>query len=161
VTATVPDRHELLRRLEPILVRHGRAPSGLIPIMQDIQAEFGYLPREAVEEAARWLKIPLSKAYGVITFYAQFHLKPRGKYVLRVCLGTACHVRGGQKVLEAVSKELGIAPGETTSDLRFTLERVACLGCCGLAPTMMVNDQTFARLNPQKVKEVLAEFAEK
>lgn len=153
------DREEMNTKLQPILEKHGKASSALIPIMQDIQAEFGYLPRPAVEEAARWLRVPLSKIYGVITFYAQFHLQPRGKYVLRVCLGTACHVRGGQKVLEAVSKELGIAPGETTPDLKFTLERVACLGCCGLAPTMMVNEETFARLNPQKVKEVLAQFA--
>ncbi|MDI6894392.1 MAG: NADH-quinone oxidoreductase subunit NuoE [Bacillota bacterium] len=160
MSAVALKEQELKQRLEPILVRHGRAPSGLIPIMQDIQAEFGYLPREAVEEAAQWLKIPVSKAYGVITFYAQFHLKPRGKHVLRVCLGTACHVRGGEKVLEAVSKELGVAPGDTTPDLKFTLERVACLGCCGLAPTMMVDDQTFARLNAQKVKEVLAQFAD-
>ncbi|MGB4232287.1 MAG: NAD(P)H-dependent oxidoreductase subunit E, partial [bacterium] len=103
-------------------------------------------------------QVPLSQIYGVATFYAQFHLKPRGRHVIRVCQGTACHVRGSAKILERVEQELGIKKGETTEDLRFTIEPVACLGACGLAPVMMVDDNTHGRLKPDMIPDILAQY---
>lgn len=130
----------------------------LIPILQDAQDEYGYLPEDVLKEIATFLDMSLSQVYGVVTFYTQFHLEPRGKNVLRVCMGTACHVRGGAEVLQAVKDELGIENGETTEDLKFTLETVACIGACGLAPVMMINDDTHGRLTPEKVKDILKEY---
>ena len=149
----------MVDRVEEILDRYEGEEGSLIQVLLDVQNEYNWLPPEVLEQVSRRLGVPRSYPYRVASFYKALSLAPRGKHQVSVCLGTACHVRGGEKVLEAVSKELGVSPGETTADLKFTLERVACLGCCGLAPTMMVNDQTFARLNPQKVKEVLAQFA--
>ncbi|WP_213700873.1 MULTISPECIES: NADH-quinone oxidoreductase subunit NuoE [Aminobacterium] len=131
---------------------------GLIPILQEAQHEFGYLPPEVMETISKELKIPKAEIYGVATFYAQFHLKPRGRHVIRVCRGTACHVRGSLKILEKVKELTGVSENETTDDLRFTIEPVACLGACGLAPVMMVDSQTFGRLAPDMVAGVLAKF---
>jgi NADH-quinone oxidoreductase subunit E len=103
--------------------------------------------------------VPLSSVYGVVTFYAQFHLTPRGRHTIRACQGTACHVKGARRVLDVIERRLGIQPGETTLDLRFTLETVACLGACFLAPTMMVDDQYFGKLTPRDVESVLEQFA--
>jgi NADH-quinone oxidoreductase subunit E len=127
----------------------------LIPVLQEAQNIYGYLPKDVLKRIAKELKIPFSKVFGVCTFYAQFHLKPRGRNIIRVCLGTACHVRGGEKVFEAAQQSLGVEPGGTTEDLRFTLETVACIGACGLSPCMMVNEDTHGRLMPKKVGEVL------
>ena len=146
------------RRLNEIIERHRGRPGTLIPALQDVQAAFGYLPRPALEAVAGALRLPLVKVYGAATFYAQFHLQPRGRHVVRVCLGTACHVRGGQRILERLEGALGVAPGKTTPDQRFTLERVACLGACGLSPAMMVDDQTFGRLTPDKAERTLGRF---
>jgi len=143
-----PADTETLARVQEII---DKGPSG--------QAEVGYLPRVAVRLLSRKLGVPESKIYGVATFYAQFHMKPRGRYVIRVCQGTACHVRGGKSLLEAVKDHLGIEPGDTTSDLTFTLERVACLGACGLAPTMIVNEDTYGRLTPAKAQKLLDDLA--
>jgi len=131
---------------------------GLIPVLQALQAELGYLPREALLTVSREMKIPSSEIFGVATFYAQFHLKPRGRHVVRVCRGTACHVRGSLKVLEKVKEKTGVDENETTEDLRFTIEPVACLGACGLAPVMMVDSQTFGRLVPDMVPGILEKF---
>lgn len=133
----------------------------LIPILQETQDIYGYLPEESIKSIARELKIPPSKVYGVATFYAQFHLKPRGKYIIRVCLGTACHVRGGANILEAIKSNLGIQDGQTTQDLMFTLESVACLGACGLAPVIMVNEETYGRLTPDKITSILKIYQER
>lgn len=127
----------------------------LIPVLQEAQNIYGYLPKDVLKRIAKELRIPFSKVFGVCTFYAQFHLKPRGRNIIRVCLGTACHVRGGEKVFEAAQQSLGVEPGGTTEDLRFTLETVACIGACGLSPCMMVNEDTHGRLMPKKVGEVL------
>ncbi len=127
----------------------------LIPVLQEAQNIYGYLPKDVLKRIAKELRIPFSKVFGVCTFYAQFHLKPRGRNIIRVCLGTACHVRGGEKVFEAAQQNLGVEPGGTTEDLRFTLETVACIGACGLSPCMMVNEDTHGRLMPKKVGEVL------
>lgn len=130
----------------------------LIPILQDTQAIYGYLPEAAMKKIAETLRIPFSEVFGVATFYSQFRLKPRGKYVIRACSGTACHVRGGPRVLDTIEEEIGIKSGETTDDLQFTIEPVACLGACGLAPVMMVNDESFGRLNKDKAKKILKQY---
>ncbi|NLJ55458.1 MAG: NADH-quinone oxidoreductase subunit NuoE [Firmicutes bacterium] len=130
----------------------------VVPVLQKIQHEFGYLPRPALEYMAARLRIPVSRVYGVATFYAQFHLQPRGKNIIRVCRGTACHVRGVTKVAEKTKELLGVGVGETTADLKFTYEEVACIGACGLAPVMMVNEQTFGKLAPEKVQAILKKF---
>ncbi len=128
---------------------------GLIPVLQEAQNIYGYLPKEALQRIAKELRIPFSKVYGVATFYAQFHMKPRGRNIIRICLGTACHVRGGAKIFEAAKEHLGVDNGETTEDLRFTLETVACIGACGLSPCMMVNEDTHGRLVAKVVGEKL------
>lgn len=130
----------------------------LIPVLQEAQNIYGYLPKEVLQRIAKELRLPFSKIFGVATFYAQFHLKPRGRNIIRVCLGTACHVRGGSKVFGSIREHLGVPGGETTGDLRYTLETVACLGACGLAPCMMVNDDTHGRLTPDRAAGLLAQY---
>jgi len=132
--------------------------AGLIPALQKVQEEEGYLSRAALERISRKMGVPLSAVYGVATFYAQFHLQPRGRHIIRVCMGTACHVRGGVRVLNRLVDRLGIGPGETTPDGRFTLERVACLGACSLAPTMMIDNETFGRLDPGRAEDLLERY---
>lgn len=149
---------EKARKLEEVLAKYREQRGALIPVLQATQEIYGYLPREAVSRVARELRIPVSKVFGVATFYAQFHLTPRGRNIIRVCQGTACHVRGGAKILEAVQEELKIGPGGTTPDLRFTLEPVACLGCCGLAPVMMINEDTHGRLVKSKLPSILGQY---
>lgn len=130
----------------------------VIPIMQKVQDHFGYLPRPALEHVAHRMRIPLSRLYGVITFYAQFKMKPRGRYIIRVCKGTACHIQGSPKIAERIEDILGIPGGETTDDLRFTLEEVACIGACALAPVIMINDDPHGRLAPDKMKKILDSY---
>lgn len=128
--------------------------AGLIPLLQKAQAEWGYLPQEALRAIARELRLPESKVYGVATFYAQFKLTPVGRQRVMVCRGTACHVRGGARVLTTVKKELGLQEGETAADLSYTLETVACIGACALAPCLVVNNHVHGRLTPQKAAEL-------
>ncbi|MDD2555602.1 MAG: NADH-quinone oxidoreductase subunit NuoE [Syntrophaceticus sp.] len=130
----------------------------LIPILQGAQEIYGYLPKEVLLIIARELKLPPSRVFGVVTFYAQFHLEPRGRNIVKVCLGTACHVRGGSKIYERMQEVLGVGDGETTEDLRYTLETVACLGCCGLSPVVMVNDDTHGRLEPEDLKSIVDQY---
>ncbi|NMB01885.1 MAG: NADH-quinone oxidoreductase subunit NuoE [Firmicutes bacterium] len=144
-----------LAPLNEILGRYTEEQHNLIPILQEAQDRYGYLPQDVLKEIAAKLGLSLAKVYGVVTFYTQFHLQPRGKNVIRVCTGTACHVRGAADVLEAIQTELGIAPGGTTEDLEFTLETVACIGACGLAPVIMINDDTHGRLRPDNVATIL------
>ncbi|MDP2870933.1 MAG: NADH-quinone oxidoreductase subunit NuoE [Bacillota bacterium] len=144
--------------LDRILAAHQGRSGALIPVLQETQETYGYLPRPALAIIARSLGMPVSRVYGVATFYAQFHLKPRGRHIVRVCLGTACHVRGGERILEQLSASLGVAPGDTTGDLLFTLEKVACLGACGLSPTMMVDQATYGRLTPRAALDVLERY---
>lgn len=131
---------------------------GLIPVLQEAQNIYGYLPKDVLQRIAKELRIPFSKVFGVCTFYAQFHLKPRGRNIIRVCLGTACHVRGGSRVFEAAQESLGVKQGGTTEDLRFTLETVACIGACGLSPCMMINDETHGRLAPKQVSGIFESY---
>lgn len=144
--------------LQDLLARYRDQKGALIPVLQEAQNIYGYLPKETLERIAKELRLPFSKVFGVATFYAQFHLKPRGRNIIRVCLGTACHVRGGARVFDAIQKHLGVANGETTEDLRYTLETVACLGACGLSPCMMVNDNTHGRLTPERATGILADY---
>lgn len=132
---------------------------GVIPILQGVQHAFGYLPNEAMEVISEETKISLAELYGVATFYAQFHLSPRGRHIIRVCRGTACHVRGSLGILERVQSELGLTHEQvTTPDLRFTLEPVACIGACGLAPVIMIDDETHGRLTKDKVPDIIARY---
>lgn len=131
----------------------------LIPVLQQTQEIFGYLPQDVLLHISEELDIAISQIYGVVTFYAQFHLEPRGENIVRSCQGTACHVRGASNVLDAIKKKLGLKEGQaTTDDLRFTLETVACIGACGLAPCMMVNHDTYGRLTPALVSEILDKY---
>ena len=137
------------------LWRYDGAPGELIPLLQSAQEHFGYIPRRAISYISSVTGIPESDVFGVITFYSQFRLQPMGKYVVRVCEGTACHVSGAKRITETVQDELGIEVGDTTEDGLFTLNTVACLGCCSLAPVIVVNDETHGRLTPHSVRKVL------
>jgi len=149
---------EFLEPLEEILLRYEKKERYLIPVLQEAQEEYGYLPVEVMKEIALGLNLSLSQVYGVVTFYSQFHQQPRGNNIIRVCMGTACHVRGGDAILKAIRDELGIDAGETTDDLEFTLESVACIGACGLAPVIMINDETHGRLTPEKIPEIIEKY---
>jgi NADH-quinone oxidoreductase subunit E len=148
-------------RLNKILSSYEGREDELIPILQQVQQVLGYLPEWAMRRIARFLKLPESTVFGVGTFYAQFKLIPSGRNVIRVCRGTACHVRGGARILREVEKRLGIKPGESSPDLEYCLETVACIGACALAPTMVVNNETHGQMTTKKVAEVLEQFSEK
>jgi len=142
-------------KLEEIFSHYNGDKQELIPILQATQEQFRYLPAAAMREIARFLHMPESTIYGVSTFYAQFKLTPLGKKIIRVCRGTACHVRGAAKVLAEMEKQLGIKAGETTPDMEYTLETVACIGACALAPTMTIDRETYGKMTTKKVAEVL------
>lgn len=148
-----------ITKLEPVFERYKDIVNGaLIPVLQAAQEVYGYLPVPVLEAIADRLEVPISQVYGVVTFYAQFHLEPRGKHVVRTCQGTACHVRGASKILDALKENLGVAPGKTTEDLQFTLETVACIGACGLAPVIMIDQDTHGRLTPDAIPEILDKY---
>jgi len=146
------------KAIEKAIKLRGAKSDALIPILQDIQDDLGYIPSEAIEPVADALKLFPSQVQGVVTFYAQFYTTPRGRNIIRICRGTACHVKGGRTILRIVKNELGINEGETTEDLKFSLETVACLGTCFLAPVMMVNRNYYGRLVPPKVLSVLRQY---
>ena len=158
-------REELEKRLDPI-IEHYRdettpreTPSlqkgATIPLLADIQKEFGYVAEEAVIYAAERTGISAAEMFGVATFYAMFRFKPQGKYVIRLCRGTACHVQGSARIAEQLERTLGVKDGDTTDDRLFTIQHVACLGCCSLAPVMMMNDEVHGRLTPEKAAAIL------
>jgi NADH-quinone oxidoreductase subunit E len=142
--------------VKTIVARHGFHENALIAVLQEIQRQTNWLPPEDLATVARLLRVPESRVYGIATFYRAFSLKPRGKYVIHVCLGTACHVRGGVRVKEALERELGVAAGETTADKLFTLETVNCLGACALGPIAVVNGMYYGHMNSQKVTKMLS-----
>ena len=146
------------KTLTDTIEKHRGKNWGLIPLLQEVQEHFGYIPPDAIVPIAEAMGLFPSQVQGVITFYAGFSLTPKGKYVVKVCRGTACHVKGGKSILGMMKKELHINEGETTPDFRFTLETAACLGACALAPTMMVNKTYFGKLSPPKVTTTLAEY---
>ncbi|MBN2520310.1 MAG: NADH-quinone oxidoreductase subunit NuoE [Bacteroidales bacterium] len=130
----------------------------LIPLLQSAQDSYGYIPEHAIHYISELSNIPAAEIYGVITFYTQFRLKPQGKNIIRICEGTACHVNGAKSILNALEDELGIGVGETTNDGLFTLQSVACLGCCSLAPVIMVNDDTHGNLTIDKLKKIIKSY---
>ncbi len=132
---------------------------GIIPVLQQVQSIFNYVPEKAVDYIAKEMEVPPSALYGVLTFYAQFYTKPRGEYVIKACRGTACHVKGGKMVLRTIEDYLGISEGETTPDMRFTLETVACLGTCALAPVIIINQNYYGNLYPQKIVNILTKYS--
>jgi NADH-quinone oxidoreductase subunit E len=141
-----------------VLAKYQHDKSALIDILQDTQSAIGYLPREALEEIHTGLDVPLSRVYSVATFFKAFSLKPRGRHLINVCMGTACHVRGADKVLYQMEKELGIKRGGNTKDLRFTLETVNCVGACALGPMVIIGEDYHGEMTPEKVGEVLKNY---
>lgn len=127
----------------------------LIPILQGVQEKLGYISEEATRHVSQFLRISENQVFGVASFYSQFRFTPPGRNSIKVCLGTACHVRGGQILCEALQRELGISPGQTTEDKRFDLQRVACLGCCALAPVVQINDDIYSRMTVVRLKQIL------
>lgn len=144
--------------IDEVLEEYDFDKSSLIAILQNIQEKKGYLSSDTIQETAEKIGLPIGKVYGVVTFYSQFRLAPVGKNMVRVCLGTACHVQGGKRILETIENELEIKDGETTEDGKFTVESVSCIGACGLAPVMTINDDTYGRLTPDKLSDILSHY---
>jgi len=143
-----------LSRINEIVAEYSQQKWALIPLLQKIQNEFGYIPPQSIPIIAKNLKLFTSQVQGVISFYAQLYTEPQGRHVVRVCRGTACHVRGGKTILKLVKHNLGIEEGETTSDLEYSLETVACIGVCALAPNMVIGERVYGRMNPKKVEQL-------
>ena len=148
-----------LSRLDGVFRKFEGVEGALIPILQEAQEIYGYLSEEVLVRVGKRLDISMSRIYGVVTFYAQFYLTPRGRHTVRVCRGTACHVRGGKNVLKAVQQFLGVGENETTPDSKFTFETVACLGACALSPVVLVDKNYYGKLTPAKVAQVLKQYA--
>lgn len=146
------------QKLAEFIRAHKQKKGALMPVLQEAQNLFGCVPLDVQEIIADGLGVSLSEVYGVATFYSQFSLKPKGKYVCGVCLGTACYVKGSQKVLDELLSELNITVGDTTQDGLFTVDATRCLGACGLAPVMMINDEVYGRLTPEEIPEIIAKY---
>lgn len=144
-----------------IIQRYREKKGILIPLLQDIQAIYGYIPQESIEVISEELSIYPVEIYGILTFYAQFYLTPRGRHTIKVCQGTACHVMGGKEILDYLSDKLGIGEGETTEDGIFSLERVACLGCCGMAPVVVIDNNFYGRCTIQNIDRLLDKYYSK
>ncbi len=149
---------QIKRKVGSILNSYDHDRGMLISILQDVQAEFNYLPKEALEQVSRGLDVALSRVYGVATFFKAFSLEPRGRHLVTICLGTACHVRRGQRLVDKVERDYEIKPGETTGDFRFTLETVNCLGCCALGPVVVVDGKYESQMNPDNLDHVLKRY---
>ncbi len=143
---------QIVEEMQPV------TESSIIPLLQRLQDSYGYLPRDVILEVCERTSLPASRAFGVATFYAQFHLTPRGRHVVRCCRGTACHVRGSHAIAQSVRRELGVEEGGTTEDLRFTFETVACLGTCFLAPVIMVDDDYYGNVKPARIGGILSKY---
>ncbi|MFO8102139.1 MAG: NAD(P)H-dependent oxidoreductase subunit E [Dehalococcoidia bacterium] len=144
-----------LEMVDKIVDSYGSRDNMLIQILQDVQTEYNWLPREAIIRVCERLQIPVSRAYRIATFYTLFSLEPRGRHVVNVCLGTACHVRGGPRILEKVQEVTGISAGQTTPDMRYTVERVNCLGCCALGPVITVDGEAHGKLSGKDIPGIL------
>jgi NADH-quinone oxidoreductase subunit E len=158
LAVTSQEDTQIRQETRRILSKSGRKQDNLIPILQGVQGKLGYLPRQAMLEIAQFLGIPEIDVYSVVTFYNQFRLNPPGKHSIRVCLGTACHMKGGYIALDAWKRRLGIGPGETTADREFDLDTVACVGCCTMAPVTVVDHKPEARTDPTRVDGLLLSF---
>jgi NADH-quinone oxidoreductase subunit E len=146
------------QKIKSILARYQSDAGMLVAILQDVQAEYNYLPREALEKVSEGLDIPLSQVYSVASFFKAFSLKPRGRHLINVCLGTACHVRGAVRVLDEIERKLNIKPGETTKDLKYTLETVNCVGACALGPIVVIDGNYTGEMTGSKVKPLLESY---
>ena len=149
---------ESLKKVDDIVERHENRLSGLIGMLQDVQNQHNYLPKEVLTYIAEKLNAPASQVYSLATFYKAFSLKPRGKYVVALCMGTACHVRGGERILNEIERSLNIKSGETTPDSMFTLETVNCLGACALGPLVVINGKYYGKMNPSKARAVIKKY---
>jgi NADH-quinone oxidoreductase E subunit len=145
-------------KVKELIERYGRKKTALMPILHDVQEHYGYIPQTAQDLIAAELNIPLTDVYGLITFYARFSLVPQGKNRVSICMGTACYVKGAEKVLHAVKKSLGINSGETTEDGLFSIDETYCIGACGLAPVMTVNENVYGKMTSEQVEEVLSKY---
>ena len=145
-------------RLLPILEANQGHKESLIPVLQKAQEELGYLPEESLSEIAHFLGLSSSEIFGVASFYSQFRFERQGEHTIKVCQGTACHVRGGKRIMEAVTQEIGIEAGGTTADYKFSLEQVACFGCCALAPVLVIDDQVYGRRTTANARKVLEDY---
>lgn len=151
-------RKDQVEKIKDICKSFDNNNGELINVLHKVQGTFGYLPAEVQEVVAQELNVPVAKIYGVVTFYSYFTMLPKGKHPISVCTGTACYVRGAEKVLEEFKKELQINVGETTSDGKFSISCLRCVGACGLAPVVMVGDKTYGRVSPEMIKEIIAEY---
>ena len=145
-------------KIMAILQSHPRKRESLIPVLQEVQGLLGYLPEETTSEIAQFLGISNSDIYGVASFYAQFRFERQGEHSIKVCQGTACHVRGGRRIMGEVTQQTGISPGQTTSDYKYSLEKVACFGACALAPVMVVDKTVYGRMTTPQVKKILSQY---
>jgi len=149
---------EKMNKLDEIIESHKSQQGSLMPVLHETQELFGYIPEEAMKKISKELNIPMAEIYGVATFYSRFTLKPRGEHTIGVCLGTACYVKNAQLVFERLQKELNVKPGDTTEDGKFTLEATRCLGCCGLAPVMMIGEDVYGKLVPDDIPVILNKY---
>ena len=160
------DREELLKdfsseqvdKLDEIIKARQGQPGSLIPTLEEAQVALGYLPVSVLKRISDGLNIPLSHVYGVVTFYSFFNLEPKGRHIIKICMGTACYVKGGQQLVDVIEQEFKVPPGGTTEDRRFTLETVRCIGACGLAPAMLVDEDVYGGLEAGMVKDILANY---
>lgn len=152
---------KLKQEVKEILEQYTTAKDNLVPILNDVQVKYGYIPQIAQSEISEYLSIPMAEIYGVITFYSRFTLKPKGKYAISVCLGTACFVKGSEKIMSRLKERLGIKEGETTEDGKFSIDSTRCLGACGIAPVFTVNGEVYGRATVKKLDEVLDELITK
>jgi NADH-quinone oxidoreductase subunit E len=157
VSTTAPET-KFADEAREIVAAIGSDPDFAIPLLQEIQRRYSYLPEELVDAVARESGIPVSSLYGVATFYSQFRFNPSGQYLIRICKGTACHVAGAEMLSAVIEQELGIQEGQTTEDRLFSLEKVACLGCCSLAPVVMIGEKIYAKLTTAKIKSILKDY---
>jgi len=146
------------RQIKKIIEATDGQAGAPIRVLQRVQGLIGYLPREALETVSREMRIPLSELYGITSFYSFFSMVPKGKYVIQVCLGTSCYVKGGQKIIDSLNKDFGLESGSTTLDGKFSLQTVRCLGCCGLSPVLAINEDIHRKVKPSKLKEILSSY---
>lgn len=146
------------KSIHNLLEKHEQDRDSLIPILQAVQEKIGYISADSVNDVSRYLDVSINDVYGVATFYTQFRFTRPGDHIVKICLGTSCHVRGGQRIMNVVSKQLGIKPGETTPNYKFSLERVACFGSCALSPVVVVDGKVYGRMNSQKAKKLIKEL---
>lgn len=151
----MPSKTDLV---DSLIRKHGAKKNALIPILQDVQANLNWLPEDVIRAVADKLQIPLTDVFGVATFYRTLSLEPRGKHIVTVCLGTACHVRGGQKIVDEIGRVLDISPGQTTPDMNFTLETVNCLGCCAIGPIVVIDGEYYGEMSTRKVGPLLEKY---